>query len=96
MYKWHRGFRRDINGRYIKVSVKLQLSTLFFYSKDPAVISIFMIFTQVTVLKLQIKYEDAGGLVPWELHIYFISEEGEESDNYKVRCKQKHKQDKAF
>ena len=55
-----------------------------------------MIFTQVTVLKLQIKYEDAGGLVPWELHIYFISEEGEESDNYKVRCKQKHKQDKAF
>ena len=43
--------------------------------------------TQVTVLKLQIKYEDAGGLVPWELHIYFITEEGEESDNYKVRCR---------
>lgn len=55
-YKWHRGFRRDTNGRYIKV----------------------------TVLKLQIKYEDAGGLVPWEIHIYFIAEEGEESDTYKV------------
>ena len=23
MYKWHRGFRRDTNGRYIKVSDKL-------------------------------------------------------------------------
>ena len=57
MYKWHRGFRRDINGRYIKV----------------------------TVLKLQIKYEDCGGVVPWELHIYFITAEtGEESENYKV------------
>ena len=55
-YKWHRGFRRDINGRYIKV----------------------------TVLKLQIKYEDIGGLVPWELHIYFITKEEEESENYKV------------
>ena len=40
------------------------------------------------MLKLQIKYEDAGALVPWELHIYFITEEGEESDNYKVRCEQ--------
>ena len=56
MFKWHRGFRRDINGRYIKV----------------------------TVLKLQFKYEDCGGLVPWELHIYFISEQGVESENYKV------------
>ena len=37
------------------------------------------------MLKLQIKYEDAGGLVPWEIHIYFITEEGEESDTYKVR-----------
>ena len=55
-YKWHRGFRRDINGRYIKV----------------------------TVLKLQIKYEDIGGLVPWELHIYFITKEEVESENYKV------------
>ena len=55
-YKWHRGFRRDINGRYIKV----------------------------TVLKLQIKYEDIGGLVPWELHIYFITKEEGESENYKV------------
>ena len=36
------------------------------------------------MLKLQIKYDDAGSLVPWELHIYFITEEGEESDNYKV------------
>ena len=40
---------------------------------------------QVTVLKLQIKYEDAGSLVPWELHIFFISVEGEESENYKAR-----------
>ena len=56
MYKWHRGFRRDINGRYIKV----------------------------TVLKLQIKYEDCGGVMPWELHIYFLTAEGEESENYKV------------
>ena len=56
LYKWHRGFRRDINGRYIKV----------------------------TVLKLQFKYEDHGGLVPWEINIYFISEEGAESENYKV------------
>ena len=56
LFKWHRGFRRDTNGRYIKV----------------------------TVLKLQFNYEDCGGLVPWELHIYFISEEGEESENYKV------------
>ena len=55
-YKWHRGFRRDINGRYIKV----------------------------TVLKLQFKYEDHGGLVPWEINIYFISEDGTESENYKV------------
>ena len=45
--------------------------------------------SQVTVLKLQIKYEDAGGLVPWEIHIYFITEEGEESDTYKVNCTQK-------
>ena len=45
--------------------------------------------SQVTVLKLQIKYEDAGGLVPWEIHIYFITEEGEESDTYKVSCTQK-------
>ena len=37
-------------------------------------------------MKLQIKYEDAGGLVPWEIHIYFITEEGEESDTYKVNC----------
>ena len=56
LYKWHRGFRRDINGRYIKV----------------------------TVLKLQFKYEDLGSLVPWEINIYFISEEGAESENYKV------------
>ena len=56
LYKWHRGFRRDINGRYIKV----------------------------TVLKLQFKYEDHGGLVPWEINIYFISCEGVESENYKV------------
>ena len=57
LYKWHRGFRRDINGRYIKV----------------------------TVLKLQFKYEDqSSGLVPWEINIYFISEEGAESENYKV------------
>ena len=41
------------------------------------------------MLKLQIKYEDAGGLVPWEIHIYFITEEGEESDTYKVTCTQK-------
>ena len=38
-------------------------------------------------MKLQIKYEDAGALVPSELHIYFITEQGEESDNYKVRFK---------
>ena len=69
---------------------------LSFYSEVPTVISILTILTQVTVLKLQIKYEDAGGLVPWELHIYFITEEGEESDNYKVRGRQKHKQDKVF
>ena len=56
MFKWHRGFRRDINGRYIKV----------------------------TVLKLKINYEDCGGLVPWELHIYFVSSVGTESENYKV------------
>ena len=56
MFKWHRGFRRDVNGRYIKV----------------------------TVLKLKINYEDSGGLVPWELHIYFVSSVGTESENYKV------------
>ena len=56
LYKWHRGFRRDVTGRYMKV----------------------------TVLKLQFKYEDHGGLVPWEINIYFLSDDGAESDNYKV------------
>ena len=55
-YKWHRGFRRDVSGKYMKV----------------------------TVLKLQLKYEDHGGLVPWEINLYMVSREGGESENYKV------------
>ena len=55
-YKWHRGFRRDLKGKYNKV----------------------------TVLKVELKYEEQGGLVPWEINIYFISRDGGESDNYKV------------
>ena len=63
LYKWQRGFRRDSSGRYGKVSKYPE----FFF---PLVHQHF----QVTILKLQFKYEESQKLLPSNLRVTNVTD----------------------
>ena len=51
MYKWHRGYRRDINGRYIKVSVSKNLKLFFSHQPKEKKMLLRPCFFEVTTVQ---------------------------------------------
>ena len=90
VFKWQRGFRRDNTGRYSKVgqlyragTEQMNVANIF----PPVSLSIHCAVNflfQVTILKLQFKYEESQKLLPTNLRVSPVSGETEEEDFVKT------------